>query len=71
MHPFHAEIHARTELDARWRAAEQHRLVARAATPRPHRTGAALVAVGERVAAAGRRLQAGRRTPAAPCLEGC
>lgn len=69
MHPFHAEIHARTELEARWRDAEQRRAVA---TPRwSDRAGALLVAIGERFDHAGRRLQGARPSPAAPCLEGC
>lgn len=69
MHPFHAEIHARTEIDARRRDAEQRRLVALATEHRPHRAGTLLVAMGERFTAAGRRLQ-GRAVPT-PCLEGC
>lgn len=71
MHPFHAEIHARTELEARWRDADQRRAVAHA-TPRwSDRTGALLMTVGERFAAAGRRLQRTHRPAPVPCLEGC
>lgn len=71
MHPFHAEIHARTELDGRWRDAARQRAIADTTPSRVERTGTLLVAVGERFAAVGRRLQGARRSPAAACLDAC
>ena len=70
MHPFQSEIHARTELDARWRDAAERRLVRQATPAWSQRTGALLVAVGDRFARTGRRLQSARPAPAA-CPEVC
>jgi hypothetical protein len=70
MHPFHSEILARTELEGRWRTAADQRLAAEASLAWPDRTGALLVAVGERFARAGRRLQTSHREPVA-CPQGC
>ncbi len=77
MHPFQSEIHARTELDARWHDAAQHRLLHAATARAPHRwshrAGHLLVALGDRLDRTGQRLQRAGRSPrscVAPCLEG-
>jgi predicted HD phosphohydrolase len=71
MHPFHAEIIARHEVDARRRDAAERRHAAATSLAWPDRTGALLVRVGERFARAGHRLQTSSRAPATPCPQGC
>jgi hypothetical protein len=65
MHPFQTETYVRTELEQRWRDAEQRRLLPRATRTAP--IGSVLVALGERLARAGRRLQGCR---SAACCAG-
>lgn len=73
MHPFQSEILARTELDARWREAEQRRSVAPTAASWSIGVGTLLVAVGDGIHRAGQRLQRAGRTESpcttTPCLD--